>query len=38
MEEDKLFDQEVKAINEFFKRPRFSAIHRPYTAEQGEEW
>lgn len=33
-DEDALFEQEVKSIKEFFARPRFSAVHRTYTAEQ----
>ncbi len=34
-EEERIFQQEVTAVKQWFKKDRFSLVTRPYTAEEG---
>ena len=34
-EEERIFQQEVQAVRNWFKKDRFALVTRPYTAEEG---
>ena len=37
-EEERIFQQEVAAVKNWFKSDRFSLVTRPYTAEDGKSF
>ena len=37
-EEERIFQQEVTAVKQWFKKDRFSLVTRPYTAEEGKRF